>query len=244
MIIKKIKLDKAVLILGLLVLFVFSTFLTHGRSTPIWEHIPIMAIIQFPWRFLGLSIFFLSFAGGAVGIFSNKLSKTLIFVIILLAFILNIKYFTPWNYSSKVTDQDKLTGVAWDLQRKSASLDYLPNTAEMAPQSFAPALPTTIIGSGSFSNYNVNTNSFSFDAEIYSDFGSVNIPVMYFPGWTANSENKELSIKPYGELGTVSIELSRGKHIVQGRFEDTPARTVGNTITMVSFLILLGILCL
>jgi hypothetical protein len=244
LIIKKIKLDKALLILSLLAFFAFSTFLTHGRSDPIWKNIPIMAIIQFPWRFLGLSIFFLSFAAGAFGIFSSKLFKTLIIVIIFLAFILNINFFVPWNYSLKVTDQDKLTGIAWDLQRKSASLDYLPNTAEMAPQSFAPIVPGIITGSGSFSNYIVNTNSFSFDAEIYSDTGSVNIPVMYFPGWTVNSENKELNVIPYGKIGTVSIELPKGKHIVQGRFEDTPIRMAGNIITLVSFLTLLGILCL
>lgn len=241
--VKRKNIDKAILISGIVSMFFIASFLIHGRSVFIWKALPIMSIIQFPWRFLGLSMFLVSLAGGAITLWETKYTKFIIGTLIVLAIALNIKYFEPFNYSSKVNDNDKLTGIAWDLQRKSATLDYLPNTAEMAPQSEAPKRPELLSGDGSISNYINNTNSFSFDAEIYND-AQVNIPVMNFAGWKVIADNKELNIKNYGKLGTISIELPKGKYIIQGRFEDTPIRSIGNTISLVSFLIFIVLLCL
>lgn len=243
LLVKKIKNNQAVLIFGLIGLFLLATFLIHPRSVFIWKSISILAIIQFPWRFLGLSMFFVSFVGGAIALINIKYAKYVVSILVLATIALNIKYFEPFNYSNNVYDNDKLTGIAWDLQRGSATLDYLPNTAEMAPQSEAPKSPGIITGNGSFANYKVNSNSFSFDAEIYND-AKVNIPVMNFPGWKVISDNKEYEITPYGKLGTISMDLPRGKYIVQGRFEDTPVRTLGNSISLISFLIFLALLCL
>lgn len=239
----KTKRTSALLVLISIALFLVATFLTHGRSTPLWNAISLMAIIQFPWRFLGLSIFFLSFAGGAIAILETKWIKIVVVLIIFLTFALNIGFFIPWNYSSKVRDIDKLTGIGWELQRKSATLDYLPKTAQMAPQSPAPDSPEIIQGKGAISNYIVQSNRFSFDADIYEN-SEVKIPVMYFPGWKIISGTALLSSEPYGPFGVIKISLQKGKYIIQGRFEDTPIRTVGNSLSLVSTLLLLGLFVL
>lgn len=239
----KTKKTSALLILILIALFLVATFLTHGRSTPIWNATGLMAIIQFPWRFLGLSIFFLSFAGGAIAILETKWIKTVVILLAVLALALNLEFFKPWNYSSKVRDIDKLTGIGWELQRKSATLDYLPNTAQMAPESSAPDSPEIIKGKGTISNYHVRSNRFSFDAEIFEN-SDVKIPVMYFPGWRVISGTSILSSDPYGPFGLIKISLPNGKYIIQGRFEDTPIRTIGNSLSLISALLLLGLFVL
>lgn len=230
---------KAVLLLGLLGLFLFSAFLTHPRSIFIWQRIPIMAFVQFPWRFLGLTIFFLSFAGGALVKFNFRFKKLLIFTVLLLAIILNFQYFIPIHFSSKVKDEEKLRGLAFELQQRSAILDYLPKTAEIAPEAVAPSSPKIIAGEGEITGFIKQSDRFSFDAQIHEE-AQVEIPVMYFPGWVVISNSSIIPTELHGIHGVIKITLPAGKHIIRGRFQNTPVRTVGNTLTVVSVLILLS----
>lgn len=238
---KKTKLLSLILV-GLLGLSLSSAFLTHSRSTPIWLKIPIMAFIQFPWRFLGLTIFALSFAGGALAYqskFKYKFKNFFVAVIILVIIVFNYKYFEPWNRSYKVTDEEKLSGVAFELQQKSAILDYLPKTAPIAPKEDAPDTPVVVAGEGKTLNYTKRSNSFFFDAEIYQD-AQIQIPVMYFPGWVVISRGKTIPSKPTGDYGVITISLPEGKHVIQGRFQNTPVRSIGNAVTVLSLLTIFG----
>jgi len=222
---------------GLLIFAGLTAFLTHSRSTPIWQAIPIMDFIQFPWRFLGLTIFFLSLAGSAFVKPGIKLRHVLAVFIILLTIALNFKYFEPWNRSYVVRDDEKLSGIAFELQQKSAILDYLPRTAPMAPKEKAPDNPIIVSGEGIAYNFSKRSNSFFFDAEIFQD-AEVRIPVMHFPGWIVISAGEIIPSEPTGDYGVITIKLDQGKHIIQGRFTNTPIRSVGNAITIFSAILL------
>lgn len=233
----------AVILLGLLTLFLLSSFLTHPRSAFIWEKIPPMAFVQFPWRFLGLTIFFLSFAGGALAKLDLFGKKILYLFFLILAIILNISYFKPLHFSRLVDDNAKLTGLAFDLQRRAAIVDYLPKTAKKASEGPAYEKPIISYGSAQISGYEVSSNRFSFEADVFDDT-QVEIPVTYFPGWILLVDGIQTNPVIYGDLGLISTELSSGKHIIRGRFVNTPIRSVANTISVVSigaFFILLGI---
>ena len=179
---RKKNLDKAILLTGFLGFFAMASFLTHPRSFFIWEAIPLMAFIQFPWRFLGLSMFFLALGAGALGLLEAKWAKFFMVVSVVAGIILNWNFFIPVNFSSKVKDEEKLRGLAFELQQKSAILDYLPKTAKIAPPSLAFEAPRTISGNGDFFGFTKGSNRFSFEAQIYGE-ARVEIPVMYFPGW-------------------------------------------------------------
>ncbi len=227
----------SLLVFGLSSLALLTAFLTHSRSTPIWQLFPIMAFIQFPWRFLGLVIFSLSFAGGALARKENILRIPIALFVIVLTIILNFTYFEPWNRSYEVTDEEKLSGVAFELQQKSAILDYLPKTAPIAPKEKAPDNPVIVSGEGRAYNFSKRSNSFFFDAEIYQK-ASLQIPVMYYPGWKVISEGEVIPSEPTGGYGVITIDLPEGKHIIRGRFQNTPVRSIGNTITILSAVIL------
>jgi hypothetical protein len=230
---------KGFLVLGLLGLFLVSSFLTHSKSLFVWENLPLISFVQFPWRFLGLVIFFLSFAGGSLAVPNVFLRKGVIAVLIVLTIGLNLAYFTPRNFSREIRDGDKLTGVGWELQQKAAILDYLPKTAEVAPPAEAASQPKVISGIGDISSFTKQTNRFSFDADIYSH-ALVVVPVMYFPNWVVIVNNKEVPVEINGAHGVIAVNLPAGKHIVRGRFTDTPIRSFANWITVLSFAILIG----
>lgn len=232
--------DKKKKVLGLLVLLtlifaLFTIFMTHARSTFIWLHFPTLAIIQFPWRFLGITIFLLSFASGIL--VKAGYEKYIIPVIIILSVVLNIGFFRPQYFFAQETDQTKLSGEEFIIQQKSAILDYLPKTAPIAPKEEAFTSPVVASGSGTIRNYSKRSNSFFFDADIFQP-ADILVPVMYYPGWVVINGGKIIPSYPSGNYGVITFKLPQGQFIIQGRFISTPDRVLGNSITVISFIIL------
>jgi hypothetical protein len=237
---KQKSLDNSLLLAIILVmLFLFTSFLTHLRSIVIWKALPAIAIVQFPWRFLGLSIFFVSLVGGFLATQKIFFRKPVFLILIIFTILLNFRYFEPWNRSYNYTDKQKLSGLAFELQQKSAILDYLPLTAPIAPKEKAFDKPRVLQGDGYTSNFNYRSGSFSFDLDAYKDV-KIQIPVMYFPNWTVISGGNIIPFEITGDYGLITINMPEGHHIIQGRFEDTPVRTVGNILTLISFTVLLA----
>ena len=78
------------LIIAIFSVFILSIFITHNKSSFIWERISILKFFQFPWRFLSLSIFTSSILGGATVFYlKEKWQKMLTIAIISLAVVLN-----------------------------------------------------------------------------------------------------------------------------------------------------------
>jgi hypothetical protein len=66
---------------------------------------------------------------------------------------------------------------------------------------------------------------------------------MYFPGWTfyINRNPKPIKIELSKDYGLPEIKLTKGHHLVQAFFEDTPIRKIANSLTVVSFIILIAL---
>ena len=158
----------------------FYLFLTHNKSTFIWNLITPMAYIQFPWRFLGLATFCFALAFGIVTGFFVKQKLLITALIVLAAFFLNFSFFREDIWYS-VNDSYYTTGAEWVRQRTASIGDYWPN--------FGHKIPSTP-SDGKFINY--------------------------FPGWV-------------GATPVNGLIPSNGV-----RFTDTPARKIGNIISLVS----------
>lgn len=201
-----------------ILLFVFSVFMTHNKSAPVWEMFNVLSFVQFPWRFLSIVIFSASLLGGYVA-FQIK-NKWMMVLIVILTILLNWSYFRPEHFYYEVTDETKLTGESFREQQKGALLDYLPKTA-VEPREGA-IYPLGFINNSNHWEMNVNLNEDS----------KITIPVFFFPGWKVNYPYK------LDEIGRVVVELPKGTHKIEGRFKNTPIRTLANTITIVSLMTL------
>jgi hypothetical protein len=118
--------------LVLLATGIFYLFLTHNQSTFIWTHIPGMAYIQFPWRFLGVATFCLALASGAIIRLFEKQKIAATIVIVAVAIALNFSFFRE-DIWYKVNDSFYTTGEQWDLQRDAAINDYWPLFGHSVP---------------------------------------------------------------------------------------------------------------
>lgn len=121
-----------------LTFFILGTiflFLTHNKSTFLWQVLPFMKYIQFPWRFLGVAVFCFSLASGALVGLLNK--KFVIFVatgVTFLSLIFNFSFFRP-DLWYEVEDLYFTSGPEWDRQRTASIGDFWPNFGHEIPTS-------------------------------------------------------------------------------------------------------------
>src|SRR4030042_3211047 len=117
-----------------------SIFMIHMKSSFIWAKLPILWYMQFPWRFLAISIFLLCLIIGLLVYLAGKYKYVLGIVLVLVSFALTINYFVPKAWLN-ITDTDKFSGISWEKQLTISIFDYLPIYAKLPPYSKAPDLP-------------------------------------------------------------------------------------------------------
>jgi len=226
---KDVKWQKHVLPLGLITLFFVSIFMTHNKSTPIWDSIGILSFVQFPWRFLGIAVFAASLLGGyAISMYKQKLGVIISIFIMVVSVIFNWSYFRPENFLTNIDDRAKLTGDLWEAQRKGAIFDYLPVTA-IEPKEPADGEPKLISGKADIFGFVKRSNYWEFEVKEGSDAWEVEVPVFQFPGWVV--KNYDWSS---GESGRIIIEGGGSDQKIMGMLRNTGIRSFGNIITLVS----------
>ncbi|TSC88577.1 MAG: Uncharacterized protein G01um10147_73 [Microgenomates group bacterium Gr01-1014_7] len=221
--------------------FLFSIFMTHIKSAFIWEKIEVLKFTQFPWRFLSVAIFSSSLLGAyLVQNFKEVYKKYLSLILIILIIILNWNYFKPKEFYPSMTDQEKLSGKLWEDQQKAAILDYLPQTA-VQPREAAPDKPIVVSGKGEVLKFENRSNKWQFQAKV-EDKTSIEVPVFDFPIWEVKVNDQKMSFSNKNYLGRISINFERGgDYFVSGKFVDTTIRKISNVTSLVSLIILIGV---
>ncbi|HWA52051.1 MAG TPA: hypothetical protein VG895_03295 [Patescibacteria group bacterium] len=237
--IRKRKIQDWMLIVGyFFVVGWVAVFMIHNKSTPIWEHINTLRFVQFPWRFLTIVVFSFSFAIGSLAkILPNKF-YFLIFAAVAGLLIMNWNYFVPeFGHLGPLTDAQKFTGAAWDLQRTAGIYDYLPVTAVTAPKAPMTNFVEVLGGDAKASNINLGTNNNSFDINV-TDNAIIRLGVFEFPGWKVFVDGKEIPtfVPKTEQWGRMYVMIPVGAHHVQVHLYDTPIRTIGNIISLISWI--------
>lgn len=229
---KKVDKKTKFLVFLIFMTFLMSVFMTHNQSTFIWKSISVLHFFQFPWRFLSLAALTTSLLGGfVVSVIRDKWQIYLTILIIAFAVLANWNYFKPREFF-QITEKEKLTGEMWEAQRKGALLDYLPKTG-LEPREGAQFNPLITLGSSEITNFINRSNSFEFNIKVYEN-SEIELPIYYFPNWQVYVNGKEAISNHENSLGRISIALEVGEYKVNGKFKNTPIRTVSNVISLIS----------
>lgn len=237
----------------LLFLFVMgwsTAFMNHVKSTPIYQALPFLALVQFPWRFLTLVSFAFSFLAGASYLIFDKYfpKKSSILTIVLLVSVIafNWNFFLPQGGKmGKLSDEEKFSGEAWQLQLTAGIYDYLPQTAKMAPKAEAKVIAEVV--DPKTGDLQRDTKVKIYDADkgtdwlkftVEGDASTVRINTFEFPTWKVKIDGKDVKeFVPQNEnWGRMWIEVPSGKHIVEANFVNTPIRTISNYVSFISWL--------
>lgn len=226
----------------------FYTFMSHERSSFIWSRISSLQYLQFPWRFLTMSIFGTSFLAGSIAMLFHmdtikRLKVPAIAVLILTTIVLYQDYFRWRTHYPDMKDQDKFSGATWKLQITSGIFDYLPIWAPLPPANPPRGDANFYGGVGHVEKIFKNSIKQKYQVSVKKP-GVFQLETFYFPGWKYFVDNKEISVDPTEdkELGRPRINLVPGEHLVVAKFTNTPVRTFGNSVSLISWLVLLGLL--
>ncbi len=216
-----------------------SLIMTHNKSAFLWELFGKLQFVQFPWRFLSITIFSVSFLGGVIVLFIKKQYRIYFIVIItILTIFLNYKYFQPENFEYNVSDNNLLNGSMWEFYQQGSLTDYLPKSAQK-PTRMVPKEPTSA-GDTKIKNFKKSSNKFEFRIET-KDKTLVDIPIFDFPNWQVFVNNSLVRHSSKGEFGTIQIELAPGDYLVNGYFENTLIRTIANSLSVLGIILIVFI---
>ncbi len=225
--------------------FLFSVFLTNQLSFLLWDVIPPMAFIQYPWRFLVFTALAASFMAGAAILWFQKKSRLLWIgggIIVLALIVLNSKYFNPQMYLNvSAKDYTSEENIKWKTSKISD--EYLPrdfptpqNRNEVAWEKVA-----VMTGEAETKDLILKSHRYTFNVVAQNE-SEVLVNTAYFPGWKVwvNGKEKDFTLNN----GKIKFSLPAGDYQVLARFTNTPIRTVSNLISLISWSGLAGLILL
>ena len=229
----------SILTLLLCILSLITLFMTHMKSSFIWTRLPVLWWMQFPWRYLSISIFLLSLLGGLAIHFSKQYKYFLGIGAILLAIIINIGFFVPKDWL-KITDTDKFSGTSWEKQMTISIFDYLPIYAVLPPINEAPSIPEILDGKADINDYKKGSNFQTGKITVLED-ATIRLPLFDFPGMkvkvngdTLDHYNNDCRGHKFC-YGLITFKLTKGEYQIEARLTDTMIRRLGNYLSLISF---------
>jgi len=223
------KYQSALQVLVLLLFGLFTTFMSHEKSSFVWSLASPLVYLQFPWRFLVLANLFFAFAVGFIlkGVQKN-ISTTVLVSLFVLIFLFSVSYFRPLRWLP-LTEIDKFSGNLFDRQMTISIYDYLPVSSDTPPNKPAAVLPTSSVRESSITDYTSTATAMSFNFETQKE-SILKLNRLYFPGWEVKVNGKKTWIS-YSSDGNIFISLTPGKFLIEAKLKDTPIRTISNLLS-------------
>lgn len=210
-------------------------FLIHPRSILIWQFLPFLSWLQFPWRFLAIASLIGSLIAGGI-LIQHRFKLLTIIIIFIPILILNINYFRARTWFD-INDQAKFSGLSWTKQQTISIFDYLPKSAPNPPTQPAPSQPFSYEQAIEVSNLSTNSYKYTFQTTL-SQSDDIYIPIFNFPGWYVESNNVPIPTSN-GPNGEIVINLPSGTHNITAIFRNTPVRIFANGLSSLTIILVI-----
>lgn len=219
--------------IGGLAVTVIALFLMVSPSFSVWEIVPYLRYLQYPWRFLSFAAFGLALLSSGVFLkLSGKALRVGTAMLIVLGTIgVNAKLFVP-QYTDHTSPESYEDIYELRYRVSKISDEYLP-TSFTRPQrrdeialSTIPQLPgmsvESVTETETYRKYVVES-VFARDLVLNS---------VDFPGWRyfINGQPVSASVRN----GNPVLSLSEGPVTLEMRFTDTPVRSIGNILSILT----------
>lgn len=234
---------KGIMVTFLIVVFILSVYMIHPQSLSIWKLIEPLKFLQFPWRFLGLTILCVSLIAGSIFIgLKERYQFSVWAVLIILVVALNFGYFRPEKLLN-FNENELLSGPKWEVSIKRSIFDYLPIFAEAPPAQLATSRYELVTGDTRVYDYHQGSDWIKFKATTIKHT-ILRLSQYYFPDWKVFVDGKEVVTNHTNQLGLITFILGVGDHTVEARLFNTQIRTIANLISLFGLIVylILGLL--
>jgi hypothetical protein len=231
-------------------------------SAPLWELLPIAALVQFPWRLLALTAVTLAVLSGYAmagapsptprtqGVNLNGPLLILALVAVLGSFPYTLPQYTPIpeiaegplltiEFELKYTDMRGMTAWTQEFPTDSPLMEqYRAGGPLVTAEALAPGASVEMIRAGGASD----------ELWVRSPEGTaLQFYTYYFPGWRVYLDGEQLpeaALRPEGPYGLLTVDVPAGEHHVLLRWGDTPIRLTGKSLTLFSLALALALVVL
>lgn len=232
------------------------------QSVALWDRLPPLAYLQFPFRWLGPASFAVAvLAGASVSALSHSDSlispRFLVSAVLLTSLVLVALPMLYPGYQHSLPANPSLAEMM-DLERRmgavgtTATGEYLPIWVEWVPPEsllepmYRAGLPLKRLDTSTWPE-----GSTVLEEEYTPTSGRLTVQltkmlrvffdIHYFPGWRAYIDGEEVPIEPTQGQGRITFIIPVGKHVIRLQFEELPLRMAADAISVLSLLILLVI---
>lgn len=217
-----------------IILFLFigicSVFFATSGSAVFWSVLPVK-FVQFPFRFLSLTIFAVSFLVAFIfSVLKRWESRVVGFILIVTGL------FSSWQILSdvKVINQPD-SYYATNLDTTTVRQEYMPRWVKTIPTAWQQEKVVTRYGSVEKITVTPNRVVFWTNAPqkaIYT------IHKVYFPGWSITVDGRMTEVSYNNPEGVMHIVVPGGEHKVIAVFKETQIRLISDIISMISIVLI------
>ncbi|MBI3240954.1 MAG: hypothetical protein HYZ49_01510 [Chloroflexi bacterium] len=221
-------------------------FLTLPLSQPIWDHVPLVPFIQFPWRFLGPAALCAALLAGGGGRWLTRHQWTAAAAIALIAALGHLSWWYP-RYCEPFKEISLGSTLQYEYDTftigTTAKGEYLPRTVTLLPDddSIAEALmrgeqPQYLTGLPAASTLTLlDPDPLNYEATVtVARLTQVTFNQFYFPGWRATLDGQQTDIILTPGTGLITVLIPAGTHTLRFHFGTTPVRAAGDTISIIA----------
>jgi len=233
------------LIAFLLASFFATAFLMLENSRIIWDYLPLLPYIQFPWRFLALTGFISSILAGAIMTKvlpgnDKGLACPYLFLICIAIILPTPPFFKYVEYKRESLLPLTPERVRYSGTTSSYRDEYLPiwvkdkpthpPASKIEPQS--PSIRTE--------NLTITPQRYEFTYYNENNRGLIRINTFYFPGWKARIDGQDSPLLYEGAFnGIMHLQVPSGKHRVKIEYAGTNVQKIGWWASVCTFFALL-----
>lgn len=237
-------------------------------SRPLWDAIPTLTVIQFPWRLLVLASFTVCAAAGLTLIHllpaaqapapEQRRAAFALWAVALLAIYASSGYAAPalqpvepWREDGRAVFRfeeqfpDMIVGSIWTTEPFTTSPmsdDYAsPTYAEEHGRTSSLERLSILSGGGEVLEQRSAGSRFGGRVRLAAD-GVVRVNLLYFPGWQARIDGTPVPLRLSGPQGLVEVDVPAGEHDIEVRMGSTPARRTGSAISWGMMLVVAALL--
>ena len=223
------------------ILLLLTLFMVTPASRLVWSQMEFLKWLQFPWRLLSPATFLICFAAGTlayVPLPNERVKNVLLYGGIVLG-IITLLTFSVVNRGTftSIPDQDLAPEkIREGWFQTTVFSEYLPIWVKVKPSA-----PVGHRLTPSRADIEVNKIEESPHRYAYKIAASgetlLTANLFYFPGWKVYVNGEE--VKPnVSEQGLMRFYLPKGQFLVDLKFENTPVRAVGNSLSILGLLLL------
>lgn len=231
---------KSLIAFFLLVTF-FALFMTLPASAFIWEKVPYISFLQFPWRYLTLAAFAASFLAGAA---ASRRHLLAIFLLLLSIFCYARFASTPYTISESQVNFDNNNFLKGPEGELTPNYDH-PDDFDSAWVKKQPKIldvpkneVQVLTGKAEVLSSNLTTADKHYLLDV-AEPAVARFYTHYFPGWFVKLNGQQIAFSYNNDFGYIDVNVPPGNQEVELVFGDTPIRSLANNISLFSLVFLL-----